>query len=44
MSAITDLQATVQTSFAALSSREKRMVGGAAATARKEEFGSFPWP
>ena len=29
MSAITDLQATVQTSFAALSSREKRMVGGA---------------
>lgn len=31
MSAITDLQATVQTSFAALSSREKRMVGGAAA-------------
>ena len=29
MSAITDLQNTVQTSFAALSSREKRMVGGA---------------
>lgn len=29
MSAITDLQATIQTSFAALSSREKRMVGGA---------------
>ena len=31
MSAITDLQATVQSSFAALSAREKRMVGGAAA-------------
>lgn len=31
MSAITDLQATIQTSFAALSSREKRMVGGAGA-------------
>ncbi len=31
MSAITDLQSTIQTSFAALSSREKRMVGGAAA-------------
>jgi general secretion pathway protein M len=30
MSAITDMQQTVQTSFAALSSREKRMVGGAA--------------
>lgn len=30
MSAITDLQTTIQTSFAALSSREKRMVGGAA--------------
>lgn len=29
MSAITDLQATIQTSFAALSAREKRMVGGA---------------
>lgn len=29
MSAITDLQQTLQTSFAALSSREKRMVGGA---------------
>ncbi len=29
MSAITDLQATIQTSFGALSSREKRMVGGA---------------
>ena len=28
MSAITDLQATIQTSFAALSAREKRMVGG----------------
>ena len=31
MSAITDLQQTIQTSFAALSSREKRMVGGGAA-------------
>jgi general secretion pathway protein M len=31
MSAITDLQGTIQSSFAALSSREKRMVGGAAA-------------
>jgi general secretion pathway protein M len=30
MSAITDLQNTIQTSFAALSAREKRMVGGAA--------------
>lgn len=29
MSALTDLQSTIQTSFAALSSREKRMVGGA---------------
>ena len=29
MSAITDLQTTIQTSFAALSMREKRMVGGA---------------
>ena len=29
MSAITDLQNTIQTSFAALSAREKRMVGGA---------------
>lgn len=31
MSAITDLQNSVQASFAALSAREKRMVGGAAA-------------
>jgi general secretion pathway protein M len=31
MSAITDLQSSVQAQFAALSSREKRMVGGAAA-------------
>lgn len=29
MSALTDLQSTIQTSFAALSSREKRMVAGA---------------
>ncbi|MFT3709571.1 MAG: type II secretion system protein GspM [Archangium sp.] len=31
MSAITDLQSSVQAQFAALSAREKRMVGGAAA-------------
>lgn len=31
MSAITDLQQTIQSSFASLSSREKRMVGGAGA-------------
>jgi general secretion pathway protein M len=31
MSALTELQNTVQTSFAALSAREKRMVGGAGA-------------